>query len=136
MYSPYTSDHVLSSVQLILGTGVGFCLLFVKLGGTPTITLDTDQLWRRPVWLAVNSFTRGLDLVRGSAQAVGFRIRNMVLPYAGNPLLLLALGGFTPTGFDRERYDADRYRFPIAVTVFWVTVALVALILFAWIAEN
>jgi hypothetical protein len=60
----------------------------------------------------------------------------MVLPYAGNPLLLLALGGFTPTGFDRERYDADRYRFPIAVTVFWVTAALVALILFAWIAEN
>lgn len=133
MYSPYTSDHVLSSVQLIIGTGVGFCLLFVKLAGTPTITLDTDQLWRRPVWLAVNRLTRGLDLVQGSAQAVGFRVRNTVLPYAENPLLLLALGGFTPTGFDRERYDADRYRLPIAVTVFWVTAALVALILFAWI---
>ncbi|MBI2879840.1 MAG: Na(+)/H(+) antiporter subunit D [Candidatus Rokubacteria bacterium] len=46
-YEPYTAPHVVTTLQLLLGTGVGFMLLVRHLGGEPTVTLDTDWVYRR-----------------------------------------------------------------------------------------
>ncbi|MBI3029685.1 MAG: Na(+)/H(+) antiporter subunit D [Candidatus Rokubacteria bacterium] len=46
-YRPYTARHVLTTLQLLLGTGVAFMLLVRHLGGEPTVTLDTDWVYRR-----------------------------------------------------------------------------------------
>jgi multicomponent Na+:H+ antiporter subunit D len=43
---PYTATHVLESLQLLAGTALAFVLLQRHLGGEPTVSLDTDRLWR------------------------------------------------------------------------------------------
>jgi multicomponent Na+:H+ antiporter subunit D len=54
-YHPYTPDHVVGALQILVGTALGFWLLRGKLGGEPTVTLDVDHLYRKPIWLAVSS---------------------------------------------------------------------------------
>ncbi|MFQ5520638.1 MAG: Na(+)/H(+) antiporter subunit D, partial [Candidatus Methylomirabilia bacterium] len=63
-YDPYTTHHVVTTLQLLLGTGVAFMLLIRHLGGEPTVTLDTDWFYRRGgravlgfcrVWVGANA---------------------------------------------------------------------------------
>lgn len=84
-YAPYTADHVVSQLQLLLFSGLAFFLLLDVLRRTPTITLDTDWLYRRlgsaawaaiakPVraaWSAAASATRGatVEILAGIEQA-------------------------------------------------------------------
>jgi multicomponent Na+:H+ antiporter subunit D len=46
-YEPYTAAHVLTQLQLLLFSGLAFFVMLPYLRRTPTITLDTDWLWRR-----------------------------------------------------------------------------------------
>ena len=46
-YVPYTGDHVVSQLQLLLFSGLAFFLLLGMLRRTETITLDTDWFYRR-----------------------------------------------------------------------------------------
>jgi len=52
-YAPYTGAHVLTTLQLLLGTALGFAWLLPKLGGEPTVTYDTDWFYRRGAALAI-----------------------------------------------------------------------------------
>ncbi|HEU0223929.1 MAG TPA: Na(+)/H(+) antiporter subunit D [Steroidobacteraceae bacterium] len=45
-YVPYTADHVLSQLQLLLFAGLAFFLMLPLMQRTLTITLDFDWLWR------------------------------------------------------------------------------------------
>ena len=45
-YHPYTAPKLVETVQLLGFTALGFWLLLAKLGGEPTVTLDTDWLYR------------------------------------------------------------------------------------------
>lgn len=45
-YVPYTAAHVLTQLQLLLFSGLAFFVMLSWLKRTPTITLDTDWLWR------------------------------------------------------------------------------------------
>jgi multicomponent Na+:H+ antiporter subunit D len=58
-YHPYTSDHVIGTFQLLLFTGLGFMILVKKLGGEPTITLDTDWVYRRGAPLLIHAVSAG-----------------------------------------------------------------------------
>jgi multicomponent Na+:H+ antiporter subunit D len=56
-YVPYTAGHVIAQLQLLLFSGLAFFVLLGYLKRTPTITLDTDWLWRKALpsnatWLA------------------------------------------------------------------------------------
>lgn len=55
-YVPYTADHVLTTLQILLFTGLGFFFLLKHVHGTATISLDTDWFYRRGatlfIWLA------------------------------------------------------------------------------------
>lgn len=67
-YHPYTFHHVFSALQLLAGTAAGFWLLRSKLGGEPTVTLDADWLYRRPL-------ARLLELLTDSAGRIGRLVR-------------------------------------------------------------
>jgi multicomponent Na+:H+ antiporter subunit D len=57
-YNPFTAHHFIESVQLLVGTGLGFWLLRGILGGEPTVTRDVDVLYRGPLNLVVVSLGR------------------------------------------------------------------------------
>lgn len=67
-YDPFTAHHVLEIVQLLVGTALGFWILRAKLYGEPTITLDVDVLYRRPLSILTGG---GADVVTGA----GVRVR-------------------------------------------------------------
>jgi multicomponent Na+:H+ antiporter subunit D len=46
-YEPYTWAHVLTQLQLLLFSGLAFFVMLSYLKRTPTITLDSDWVWRR-----------------------------------------------------------------------------------------
>ncbi len=46
-YVPYTADHVVTQLQLLLFAGLAFFLMLSWLRRTETITLDTDWFYRR-----------------------------------------------------------------------------------------
>ena len=48
-YVPYTAAHVLTQLQLLLFSGLAFFVMLPWLKRTPTLTLDTDWLWRAPL---------------------------------------------------------------------------------------
>jgi multicomponent Na+:H+ antiporter subunit D len=92
-YEPYTVDHVVAAVQLLLGTGVAFVLLRGKLGGEATVSLDTDWLYRRPLLraaaLSVAAARRAgpaLERVGGRAVAVSASLAR------GGPASATAIG--------------------------------------------
>lgn len=78
VYEPYTANHVVGGIQILIGTAVGFWLLREWLAGEPTITLDVDFLYRRPVWQAVSRSAAVLEsggrvaatLIEGAAFAI------------------------------------------------------------------
>jgi multicomponent Na+:H+ antiporter subunit D len=45
-FSPYSASKVIETSQLLLFTALAFWLLVRKLGGEPTVTLDTDWFYR------------------------------------------------------------------------------------------
>lgn len=46
-YHPYTGDHVTSALGILLFTGLGFFMLLSKLDPEPTISVDTDWVYRK-----------------------------------------------------------------------------------------
>jgi multicomponent Na+:H+ antiporter subunit D len=77
-YVPYTVDHVVSALQLLLGTVVAFVLLRAKLGGEATVSIDTDWLYRRPLRRTLAHAVAGaqaaglaLDRLGGASVALG-----------------------------------------------------------------
>ncbi len=85
-WSPYTAAHVLESLQLLTGTGIAFLLLRHALGGEPTVTLDTDRLYRA----AARAVARGLApaVARGAAalEALAGALVGAPLEAAGRPV--------------------------------------------------
>lgn len=77
-YAPYTAEHLLDALQLLIGTALGFWLFRSVLVGKPAISLDVDYLYRRPLYLAVSS---GGALLQRSFNAAEQAIR-MATAYA------------------------------------------------------
>ncbi len=148
-YEPYTVDHLVSSVQLLLATAAGFWLLLPKIGVKNTISLDTDWFYRRPLAVLFQRLVDATHRVdRGSEQA-GTLILEASKPYFNNPFLaaerLNELFGSrsAPRGLPgksepvrAQPYDEHRYRFPLGVTVFWVMVIFGLTVSLIWIYQG
>jgi multicomponent Na+:H+ antiporter subunit D len=84
-YAPFTAHHFLESLQLLLGTALGFWLLRVKLGGEPTTTRDIDLFYRQPILWAVDAAGAFFEAVgRHARQLTGSAINgtwNRLLRY-------------------------------------------------------
>jgi multicomponent Na+:H+ antiporter subunit D len=85
-FVPYTSTHVVGTMQLLLFTALGFFLLIKKLGGEPTITLDIDWLYRKSarlfLWFCGNPMMKFASAMDGSAT----KAVHAFLWFARNPM--------------------------------------------------
>ena len=119
-YHPYTADHVAASLQLLVGTGVGFSLLLPKLSGEPTVSLDTDWFYRRPLPALVGALV-------GTVMAGGERARALA------PAAAAALGRAAGMRSAGAPQHVDAYRVPAGFTVAWVLAVFVLLTLYGWL---
>jgi multicomponent Na+:H+ antiporter subunit D len=118
-YHPYTLDHVIASVQLLIGTGAAFWLVRGKLAGEPTVSLDTDWFYRRPLGTLVAALVAAARDAGATAHTRG-RALTAWLARLGR------LRGADAPG------DTDVYRGPVGATLFWVLVMLLLVALRAW----
>jgi multicomponent Na+:H+ antiporter subunit D len=118
-YHAYTVDHVVSTVQLLLGTGIAFWLLLPKLAGEPTVSVDTDWVYRGPFRAAV------AGLVHAGVSS-GARLRAAGLSVAQRLTRAATLG---PPG----RPVPDDIFAPVGVTLLWVLAAAAGLWLSGWV---
>jgi multicomponent Na+:H+ antiporter subunit D len=69
-YQPFTAHHFVESLQLLLGTALGFWLLRVKLGGEPTTTRDIDVFYRQPLLWTIDSAGALFETVGAHARRI------------------------------------------------------------------
>ncbi|MBM3779183.1 MAG: Na(+)/H(+) antiporter subunit D [Acidimicrobiia bacterium] len=116
-YHPYSVDHVVRTVQLLLGTGVAFWWLLPKLAGEPTVSLDTDALYRRLVPALTGSAVQ-------RAAATGRALA------AASTQLALWLAQRGDLGLHRNR---DPYRAGVGLTVMFALASLIAIAVSVWL---
>jgi multicomponent Na+:H+ antiporter subunit D len=75
-YAPYTAGHVRETLELLLGTAIGFVLLRPSIAGAATITLDFDRVYatvgrwvRQRVAATTAATARGIEAL--AERAVG-----------------------------------------------------------------
>jgi multicomponent Na+:H+ antiporter subunit D len=77
-FTPYTIDHVQSQLQLLLGAAAGFTLL-KQLGvypaELPSVNLDSDWFYRKPIPRMVRALWIGVDGIRDS---LGLAVRTSI----------------------------------------------------------
>ena len=146
-YHPFTVDHVVSSMQLLIGTALAFWWLLDRFHRETTVTLDTDWFYRRPLQAAFSGLIGLARRTGGALEGCRVSVLRMLLPYARNPYLVSgrlagsALRLPTPADeaapeADRLAYDENLYRLPIGSTVMWIVVFLAGLALTAFVAGS
>ena len=120
-YHPYTLDHVLSATGLLIGTGLAFWLLRDKLAGKPTISLDTDWLYRRPLAAVTARVIEVVRVLGERASALLATLVDELWTFTQQPTSALGVRHDPHS----EDYDPYRFRRPIGATVFWVVVYFV-----------
>ncbi len=130
-YHPYTVDHVVDALQLLLGTTLAFGWLLPKLHGEPAVNLDTDWLYRKPLRLMVNrviAFARqtGIQL-----ENTRIRLLSAIEPYLNNPFLPSFRLGFNPRMLNSDiPYNADTHRLPVGATILWIIICFALTVLY------
>lgn len=114
-FQPYSLYTVVTTVQLLVFTGIGFWLFFSKLAGEPSITLDTDWIYRRGA-IYFYRLCHLTGIARSKLQTIVSEVVNSTLTFLKNPFAPLPLG-------DRKRgkiayYDPDVYRPAIGIAIF------------------
>ncbi|MEK7772819.1 MAG: Na(+)/H(+) antiporter subunit D [Deltaproteobacteria bacterium] len=139
-YEPYTPEHIMGSLGILVFTAVAFFLVARKIKLTDTVNLDTDWFYRKGaaafMWVLNRPFSKGLE--------VSYRIFFDAIPrrlayFARNPLLMTeiiagrVLCAFSGRGSRLEEtvkgemaaYPADTIKhWPIGSTILWVTMFL------------
>jgi multicomponent Na+:H+ antiporter subunit D len=143
-YHPYTVDHVLSSLQVLVGTGLGFWWCLDRLSAETTISLDTDWFYRKPFAQLCAVFIDGARQIGTRLEAWGLALRRTIRPYWHNPVLvLIRFAGYPQNLWGGEQqhpsttvtdapYDEDHYRLPIGTTILWIMIFFTLLALYAW----
>ena len=87
-FHPYTSVNVVAMMQLLLLTAVAFWLYIDKLGGEPTISVDTDWFYRKPGLLLLWFCIHPLQNIRLALQKSVAGMVAGVTSLSKNPILL------------------------------------------------
>ncbi len=136
-YNPYTANHIVEAVQILVFTGIGFFLLIDLLKGKNTISLDTDWFYRRPAKLAYKVFVVSVNSFFGWLESIVLKMVQLVLKVGTNPVGYLSdtigsagkrVGGVT--GKDHADYDPDKQRMPLEFMGLLVLLVFVGLL--AW----
>ena len=106
-YEPYTADHVVSQLQLLLFAGLAFFVLLPLMKRTETLSLDVDWLYRRAIPALAGKIDRALS--------------------AANTLVARALAGFGNWFINSFKQGSYRYfssRAPMGHTALWMAAVL------------
>jgi len=113
-YVPYTADHVVTQVQLLLFAGLAFFVMLPMMRRTLTISLDFDWVYRRAVpWLVGI-----LDTIIGRVLQAMTRA-------------VLAVGANTVQLIREKPYGYFSSRSPMGRTAIWMAVLLAVVVLLA-----
>lgn len=137
-YRPYTTAHVAETLQLLMGTGLGFWLLLDKVGGKSTITLDCDWIYRKPSRLLFRLTAGSLNRLFAGAETIALGCARTLANACADPIEFASRA--LASGSERKDktearariiiYDADRYRVSAGLTIMVVLSCFVALL--AW----
>jgi len=106
-YEPYTAEHVVTQLQLLLFAGLAFFVLLPLMKRTETISLDVDWIYRRAVPLLAGKIDRGLTAVSETVSRT-----------------LSRLGKFLIKGFKEGSYNYFSSRAPMGHTALWMAAVL------------
>lgn len=84
-HHPYTTDHVMGTIQLLLLTGWTFWLYADRLSSKPTITLDTDWFYRKLAKIFLWLCDTALNNFRLIVQALLSKIVSLLTEVSKNP---------------------------------------------------
>ena len=125
-YAPYTLDHVVSTMQLLVATGFVFYLARKKLSPSPALALDTDWLYRIPLARMVASTTRVLGAIGPVVQT----LRGEAVTRLDTAARRLAAPGAPP-----RRRESFAFRASIGWTVLFAVVAVVVTWAVVWLGN-
>ncbi|HUU65152.1 MAG TPA: Na(+)/H(+) antiporter subunit D [Dehalococcoidales bacterium] len=138
-YQPYTTGHLLETMQLLIFTGLAFWLVIRKLHAEENITLDTDWFYRRPSRLAYNVFSVSICRLFGAVENLSLRLVRFTVKLGANPPgYLVETTRSARYFFFRTKkpvpepltFSPDRYRITLGVMVLVVLLCLIVLL--AW----
>ncbi len=146
-YLPYTAEHIVWTMQILLFTALGFFMLLKHLGGEPYITMDTDWFYRKGarafMWIVSNPMAK----LGAKINKLAFEIIPSSLIWASrNPLAVLKIASDTvllPFSSPEKRVEIEQRikkekeiypgdiikHWPIGSTVLWVMLFLLAYLL-------
>ena len=136
-YHPYTSGHIIETVQLLIFTGIGFWLLLKWLKPKDYISLDTDWFYRRPAKLVYTLFIPPINRLFALVEGFSLGIVRSLSAISVNPVYYLSnrfRAAFKYSSTKKAQklpeYDADKQRYSVEAMV--VIIVLALLIFFVW----
>jgi len=87
-YHPYTLNHVVGMMQLLLLTSGAFWLYIDKLGGEPKVSVDTDWFYRKPGVLLLWFVSNPMQDIRLRLQRFFTKMVAGIASLSKNPILL------------------------------------------------
>ena len=129
-FTPYTADHVISTIQLLLATLVAFWIMLPKMATHDVISIDTDWFYRKPFAALVWGIVRVSCKVRDNFGVWGNTILDAVVPFSKNPL---KWASHTAEGSVPAVYNEDQYRFPIGIAVLMSLIVFVITVSYIWL---
>lgn len=119
-YRPFTVPHFIEAVQMLGLAFVGFWLMKDRLAGEPTVSMDTDWLYRKtkPVFWAV--FVRSVNFFFDTMEVKAINFARSVAALSKNPVRFFVYEGSA----DRS-YSPNRYRKPMPAIIFFILLTFV-----------
>jgi len=139
-YQPYTTSHLIQTIQLLTATGIGFWLLLNKLSEENLITLDVDWLYRKPAGRAYTIFVVFVSRFFNLVEEIALRLTRSLVALSANPVRHIFntnyyagkyLTGAKSSEGEPQFYSPDRYRVMIGVMVVILILAFIVLVIWS-----
>jgi multicomponent Na+:H+ antiporter subunit D len=128
-YQPFTLDHIVSEVQLLVAAFAAFWIFAPGLKTKTSYSLDTDWFYRKPLKVIMGVIVSFVENIRLKSGVLGNQFLAIVIPFFKNPLQWVPLEeDVGPPG-----YSADKYRFPLGLTVLMCVVVFVITFSYVWL---
>ncbi len=123
-YVPYTFDHVLSTLQILLAATFVFVLIIDLMKPKDMYLLDVDWFYRVPFVKGTLAFSSAAIFIQERMGKLWLNGIESTYPFLKNPLKWLKLSN--SIGDVPEEYSEDHYRFPVGIAVTIVLLVLVS----------
>lgn len=132
-FHPYTWDHVVSSVQLLVATLAAFWIFIPKLHTHNTISLDFEWLYRKPFKVLVYGIVNIICKIRDGFGVQAMAMLKSVLPFFANPLRWVPQSFGVPHGEGPyDVYNENTYRFPAGMTILLSVIMFIITVSYIW----